>query len=430
VPQESSHRGRKVEAVRGTQDVLPEDAGRWREAERRARELLLLYGYSEIRTPVFEHAELFRRPLGEGSDVVAKEMYEFSDKGGRQLALRPEATASIVRAFVEHGLYARGARTKLFSIGPIFRYDRPQTGRLREHYQLSVEAFGNPEPSQDAELIDLGSTVMAALGIGGWECRLNSNGCGECHPAFIAALKAFLVPLKASLCRDCAGYRLEHNVLRVLDCKEEGCRALTEKAPDGIEYLCAACAAHQSGLEGHLGVLGIEWKRDRRLVRGFDYYTRTVFEFVPPGKGQQGTLLGGGRYDGLVELLGGPPTPGAGFGMGMERVLAASAITEAPVPELVHVVAMEKGDALFRAALSACRDLRKAGFRTELGQEGKSANSRMRAANSAGARAVVLVAASGLTVKDMKGEANLAIAAGDGAGLVRALRSVLSTGGI
>lgn len=429
MPQESSQRGRKVEAVRGTQDVLPEDAGRWREAERRTRDLLLIYGYSEIRTPVFEHAELFRRPLGEGSDVVAKEMYEFTDKGGRQLALRPEATAPIVRAFVGHGLYARGARTKLFSIGPIFRYDRPQAGRLREHFQVSVEAFGNPAPSQDAELIDLGAAILSTLGISGWECRLNSNGCPECRPAFMAALKAFLVPLKGGLCRDCAGYRLEHNVLRILDCKEESCREVTSQASDIMAHLCPACAAHHAGLEGYLKALALEWVRDPRLVRGFDYYTRTVFEFVPPGKGQQGTFLGGGRYDGLVELLGGPPTPGAGFGMGMERVLAASPLAAAPVPKLVHIVAMEEGDALFRAALAACRDLRKAGFRTELGQEGKSANSRMRAANSAGARAVVLVAAAGLTVKDMRGGGNVDVAPGDGVALVRALRLVLSAEG-
>lgn len=381
----------RIEAVRGTQDLLPEDAARWQEAELRIRGVLARYGFGEIRTPVFEHAELFRRSLGLGSDVVAKEMYEFADKGGRQLALRPEGTASVVRAFIEHALPQKGGRHKLFYSCPVFRYDRPQKGRFRQHHQFGVEVFGNPAPSQDVEVMDAGDAILRELGVTGYERRINSNGDPACRPAFEAALRAFVEGRKDRVCEGCAGYRLEHNVLRVLDCKVESCRAATADAPRLVDHLCDACRAHHEAVLAHLRTLGMEVVPDPRLVRGLDYYTRTCFEFVPQDAGQQGTLLGGGRYDGLVELLGGPSTPGVGFGMGVERVLAA-APPVAVAPSLIAFVLATTDDAYPRAFRLA-QALRRAGVACELGQEGKSLNSQLRASGSSGAGWAVFVGA-------------------------------------
>jgi histidyl-tRNA synthetase len=364
------------------------------------------YGYGEIRTPVFEHAELFRRPLGFGSDVVAKEMYEFEDKGGRNLALRPEGTASVVRAYIEHGLYAKGSRHKLFYIGPIFRYDRPQAGRYREHYQVGIEVFGDPSPYMDAEIMELGTAVLCTLGVCGYERRVNSNGCPGCRPRYEAALRDFLIPKKERLCRDCSGYRLENNVLRVLDCKDASCRMETAAAPAMAEMLCEECASHHRAVLGHLKAMGLSFVSDPRLVRGFDYYTRTVFEFVgtdadaEAGKGVQ--LLGGGRYDGLVGLLGGPATPAAGWGMGLERAMNVSAIEASCLSPSVYVAAA--APEAFGRAVRICRGLRDKGLRCELGQEGKSLNSQMRAAGASGAAFAVLVAegSADVGVKDLR----------------------------
>lgn len=348
------------------------------------------WGFAEIRTPVFEDVNLFRRPLGEGSDVVAKELYEFTDRGGGQLALRPEGTASVVRAYLEHGLFQQGGRHKLYYIGPIFRYDRPQKGRYRQHHQVGVEVFGNAAPSQDVEVMSLGDEVLGALGVTGYERRINSNGDPACRPGYEAALRAFVEGRKDRLCKDCAGPRLEHNILRVLDCKVESCRAVTADAPRIVDHLCDACRAHHDAVLRHLRTLGVEVIPDPRLVRGFDYYTRTCFEYVPQGAGQQGTFMGGGRYDGLVELLGGPPTPAVGWGMGLERVLAA-----APAPEIASTLAahvLSTSAEAFPRALKLAHALRRAGVACELGQEGKSLNSQLRASGASGARWAVFVA--------------------------------------
>lgn len=392
----------RIEAVRGTQDLLPEAAERWAGAERKIRDVLGRYGFGEIRTPVFEHVELFKRPLGEGSDVVAKELYEFADKGGRQLALRPEGTAPVVRAYLEHGLYAKGSRHKLFYLGPVFRYDRPQAGRFRQHHQVGVEVFGNAAPSQDAEVMELGDALLRELGVTGYERRINSNGDAACRPAYEAALKAFVESRKAELCKDCAGYRLEHNILRVLDCKVERCREVTAGAPKLTDHLCDACRIHHDGVLTHLRGLGVEVTPDPRLVRGFDYYTRTCFEYVPLGAGQQGTLLGGGRYDGLVKLLGGPETPAVGWGMGIERVLAAMPAAAAVRSAGAYVIAAVPE--AFSRAMRFAQALRRAGAMVELGAEGKSLASQLRAAGPAGARWAVFVGAGDapIGVKDLE----------------------------
>ncbi|MEK7766783.1 MAG: histidine--tRNA ligase, partial [bacterium] len=372
---------RKVESVRGTQDLLPGDSARWREAEGRVRRILAAYAFQEIRTPLFEHAELFRRPLGLGSDVVAKEMYEFTDRGDWRLALRPEGTAPAARAFIEHGLYAKGSRHKLWYEGPIFRYDRPQAGRYRQHHQFGVEVFGSADPAQDAEVIALGRAVLDVLEIQAGEYRilLNSNGDPACRPAYEAALRAWLQERAAALCGDCRGHRLEHNVLRVLDCKVPPCREATKEAPRITDHLCADCRAHHEALVTYLDAMRIETVADPRLVRGFDYYTRTAFEFVASSGGEAGTLLGGGRYDGLVELLGGPATPAVGWGMGIERVLARSPLQGPEDGPRVFVVSLAPGS--MARCMKIADALRALGVRCEIGAGGSSANSQMRAAD-------------------------------------------------
>jgi histidyl-tRNA synthetase len=380
----------KVEAVRGTRDLLPDEAGRWAAAERTIRDVLGRYGFGEVRTPVFEHAELFRRSLGLGSDVVAKELYEFDDKGGRRLALRPEGTAPVVRAFVEHSLHQKGGRHKLFYVGAIFRYDRPQKGRYRQHHQVGVEVFGNPAPSQDAEVMDAGDAVLSALGVTGYERRINSNGDPACRPGYEAALRAFVEARKERLCEDCAGYRLEHNVLRVLDCKVPACQEATAGAPRLLDHLCRACRAHYEAVLGHLRTIGLEVVPDPRLVRGLDYYTRTCFEYVPKGAGQQGALLGGGRYDGLVAQLGGPSVPAVGWGLGLERALAAATF-EASGGDRLDVFIAAMAPEAFPRAFRICRALRARGLRCELGAEGTSGHSQLRAADKSGASVALIV---------------------------------------
>jgi histidyl-tRNA synthetase len=391
VPERSKGRPRKIERVRGTQDFLPEESARWHAAEERIREIFALYNFGEIHTPVIEPVEVFRRPLGAGSDAVVKEMYEFKDKGGRDLALRPEGTASVVRAYIEHGLYAKGSRCKLFYICPIFRYDRPQAGRYRQHHQAGVEVFGDLSSALDAEVIGLGRDILSALEVSkdSYEIRRNSSGCPRCRPAYIQELRKFLESRKAKLCKDCSGYRFDNSPMRVLDCKEEFCRKLTEDAPVIGDRLCEDCTNHLLSVTSFLEKTGIASIRDKRLVRGLDYYTRTCFEFVKRDGGAQGTLIGGGRYDGLVELMGGPATPGVGWGMGLERVLAESGL-QVPKAKLEYYVVAASKEA--RAdAIEVCAWIRESRRACEAGQEGKSFNGQMRAANASGAQYAVLV---------------------------------------
>ncbi len=406
MPDRSKGRPRKIERVRGTQDFLPEESARWEAAEKIIRGKFALFGFGEIRTPIIESAEVFRRPLGAGSDVVVKEMYEFKDKGGRDLALRPEGTASVVRAYVEHGLYAKGGRCKLFYLCPIFRYDRPQAGRYRQHHQAGIEVFGDATPSQDAEVVLLGREILRALEVSedGYEVRVSSSGCPKCRPGYIANLKEHLAGRKNKLCKDCSGFRWEHSPLRILDCKNESCREATEDVPRAWDYLCPECLAHFESFCKFMEQFRIAAVRDPRLVRGLDYYTRTCFEFVKKDGGAQGTLIGGGRYDGLVELLGGPATPGVGFGMGLERVLAESPIKAEEKGIEYYVVAADKNG--HQAAIDAWEAIWREGISCELGQEGKSLNAQMRAANASGAKYVVIVglAEAGpdcLAVKDL-----------------------------
>lgn len=307
-------------APRGTQDLLPEKSGNMRFIKEEILKIADAFGYFEIRTPVFEHTELFNRAAGETSDVVQKEMYTFEDKGGRSITLRPEGTAGAVRAFLEHGLHNGPLPQKLYYFSSCYRYEKPQAGRLREFYQFGIECFGAEDPSADAEVISFADSLFHNLGLENIELQINSIGCPECRKKYYAKLREYFNSNRERLCKTCLE-RLETNPLRILDCKNPECKAVAENAPMIIDYLCEDCETHFNRLKTYLDELKIEYAVNPTIVRGLDYYTRTVFEFVSKDIGAQGTVCGGGRYDGLVEELGGPKLPSLGFGLGLDRLM-------------------------------------------------------------------------------------------------------------
>jgi histidyl-tRNA synthetase (EC 6.1.1.21) len=311
-----------IQRAKGTQDILPGNIEKWQYFEEIIRSVCREYGYEEIRTPVFEATELFQRGVGDTTDIVNKEMYTFLDKGDRSLTLRPEGTASVCRAYVEDKLYAGALPLKLYYLGPMFRYERPQTGRFRQFHQFGVEVLGADKPIVDAEVISLVWDLYQRLGLKGLEVHVNSVGCPNCRTQHSQALKEFLLQCRDNLCRDCRE-RFERNPMRILDCKNPTCRELTDGAPTTLDLLCSECSTHFDTLRDLLKAAGVIYKLNPRLVRGLDYYCKTAFEVVVEEIGAQSAICGGGRYDGLVQEIGGPPTPGIGFAMGMERVLAA-----------------------------------------------------------------------------------------------------------
>ncbi|WP_196594897.1 histidine--tRNA ligase [Pectinatus sottacetonis] len=307
---------------RGTKDILPNTVHEWLYLENKIRQLCAVYGFEEIRTPVFEHTELFLRGIGETTDVVEKEMYTFSDRSGRSITLRPENTASVVRAYLQNKLYADGNITKLFYIGSMFRYDKPQAGRYREFHQFGVEALGEQNPMVDAEVISLAADLLTELGLKDILLKINSVGCPKCRPVYREKLQAFFRNKLDQLCKDCQS-RFDRNPLRILDCKNPHCKEIAADAPKITDCLCDECAEHFSQLQKYLTTVGIKFILDPQLVRGLDYYTKTAFEFKYTPLGAQSAVLGGGRYDGLVEECGGNPTPAVGFATGLERLLLA-----------------------------------------------------------------------------------------------------------
>jgi histidyl-tRNA synthetase len=311
-----------IGAPRGTKDILPGSIVAWRYVEQIMREVCAAFDYHEIRTPMFEHTELFHRGIGDTTDVVEKEMYTFMDRGKRSITLRPENTASVVRAFVENKMYGDLVPTKLYYIGPMFRYDRPQAGRMRQFHQFGVEALGAASPTIDAEVIMLALQTLKKLGLTDLKLKINSVGCGVCRPVHRKLLQDFFRPNLDKLCRDCQN-RFERNPLRILDCKVPECKTIAEGAPKITDCLCDDCKKHFAKVQELLTVAGVEYELDSNLVRGLDYYTKTAFEIQYSPLGAQSAVCGGGRYDGLVEEIGGPSTPGIGFAMGMERVLLA-----------------------------------------------------------------------------------------------------------
>ena len=350
---------------KGTKDVLPETSYKWQFVEKTARETAKVFNAKEIRTPVFEHTEVFARGVGETTDIVNKEMYTFLDKGGRSITLKPEGTAGVVRAFVESGLYAGALPLKTYYITPCFRYERPQAGRLREFHQFGVEFFGALNAGIDAEVILLAKTFLDNLGIKNITLYLNSIGCKECRQEYHNALKAYLQAHYDNLCDLCKD-RFDKNPMRILDCKNENCKAITENAPSILDYLCSDCKAHFEKVQSLLKAAGVEFKINPKIVRGLDYYTKTVFEFVSENIGAQGTVLGGGRYDGLVEQFGGGKIPGIGFAAGIERLLLLlDSVGEIPAEEGLKLYVAPMGEDARAKAFEIVSRLRSAGITAE-----------------------------------------------------------------
>ena len=381
------------QAPKGTRDVTPGESYRWQYVEELIRRTTARYGFKEIRTPVIEHTELFLRSVGDTTDVVQKEMYTFNDKGGRSITLKPEGTAGAVRMFVEHGLFAEAMPLKVYYLNcPVFRYERPQAGRLREHHQFGVECFGAPEPSADAEVISMAWDIFTAMGARDLTVKLNSIGCPKCRDRYQAALKAYLSEHREELCEDCQ-VRLEKNPLRVLDCKVDDCKKINAGAPHTLDYVCDECRAHMDRLRGYLDAVNIPYEMDPMLVRGLDYYTRTVFEIVSGAAGAQGTLCGGGRYDGLVKQIGGPEVAAVGFGLGIERLLLYldQLGVEIPKPEPVDVLIFGMGDAERQKAFELVNGLRKLGFSADTDHVGRSVKANFKYAGKTEAKHVLVI---------------------------------------
>ncbi len=382
-----------TQAPKGTKDVLPGESVKWQYIEGIIRGICARFGYGEIRTPVFEHTELFQRGVGGTTDIVQKEMYTFLDKGERSITLRPEGTAGVVRSFIENKLYADSQPTKAYYLSaPIFRYERPQAGRLREHHQFGIEAFGAPGPSIDAEVISLALSVFKELKITGIELNINSIGCKDCRPGYNEALKGYLKQNESMLCGTCRE-RMQTNPLRVLDCKEERCSDIVKNAPVMLGCLCEDCETHFEGLKKRLATAGIEYSINPFIVRGLDYYTKTVFEIISNDIGAKGTVCGGGRYDGLVEEIGGPPTPGIGFGMGIERLLLSieSAGVDMPRQRQCDVYVCSMGEEAAMKSFSIASELRESGVKAECDHMGRSMKAQLKYANKIGAPWVIII---------------------------------------
>jgi histidyl-tRNA synthetase len=379
----------KFEAPRGTHDIVPSEQPLWQRALGEAERLCALYGYRKIVTPGFEDTELFVRTSGAGSDVVQKEMYTFEDRGARSLTLRPEATAPICRAYLEHGMHREPQPVKLYTVGPMWRYDRPQKGRYREHWQLSVEAIGSDDPAVDAELIQFYDALLARLGVTDYVLYLNSIGDLNCRPAYLAKLEAWLDEHDAELDDDTRAKR-QTSPLRVFDVKGERVQALLADAPTIGENLCDECREHFEHVRAFLDAIGVRYVLQPTLVRGLDYYTRTTFEFKDEAIGAQDSICGGGRYDGLIEAIGGPPTPGIGFGAGIERLLLSLGDTELE-PEAVDVFFVAEEGADRPAIAKALAELRRRGISADMDYARRSVKGQRTQAGRLNARQVVTV---------------------------------------
>ena len=381
------------QAPRGTSDILPTEQGYWSYIKQKAAAICELYGYRRIDTPTFEDARLFVRSIGEDTDIVEKEMYSFEDKGGDQITLRPEGTAPVCRAYVEHGMHNLPQPVRLYYIASIFRYERPQAGRYREHHQFGAEAIGDADPALDAEVIDMAWQLYVNLGLKGIALSLNSIGCNNCRPRYLESLKTYYTQHKESLCADCKR-RLAKNTLRLLDCKNPTCLALTEQAPRSIDYLCPECAEHFDQLRRCLNLLDLPFTLTHRLVRGLDYYTRTVFEIAPEGEtGAQVALGGGGRYDNLIEQLGGKTTPAVGFATGIERLVLNLKKQKVAVPALPPsaVFVAYLGKDAKDEAIRLTAYLRKSGISALASINERSLKAQLKQANVSGVRYTVII---------------------------------------
>ena len=408
-----------TQAPRGTKDVLPTDSYRWQYLENKMRSAASMAGFREVRTPVFEHTELFLRGVGDTTDIVQKEMYTFKDKGDRSITLKPEGTAGAARAFLESNLYAEALPCKMYYLNaPIFRYENPQSGRLREHHQFGMECFGAREATADAELILTAYHLLQDLGIGNLSVEINSIGCPKCRPAYHQALKDFLAGRIDSLCETCRE-RFDRNPLRVLDCKEKKCRELTKDAPSMLDMLCDECRDHFTRLQACLDSAGIPYRVDSRIVRGLDYYTKTVFELITTTADGELTVCGGGRYDNLVSEIGGPEIPAVGFGMGLERVLMLldSDGIQIPEPSRYDIFITYMGENAGHA-FRLTEELRKNGIRADMDHCGRSLKSQFKFANKTGAKWTGIIgdeeaAAGTVKIRNMENGEEMTIPVGD-----------------
>lgn len=371
-----------TKAPRGTKDVTPKEAYKWQYLESIFREVCNSFGYKELRTPAFEHTELFERGVGETTDVVQKEMYTFEDKGGRSITLKAEGTAPAVRQYIENKLYADPQPIKTFYITPVFRYERPQKGRLREHHQFGIEVFGSKNSSVDAEVISIVDTLYKKLGIKDVELQINSIGCPKCRETYDRALKEYLESKLENLCDTCNS-RFDKNPMRILDCKNDKCQAQLQDAPVILDYLCDECKDHFNGVKRYLDILEIDYTVNPRIVRGLDYYTKTAFEFISSEIGAKSTVCGGGRYDGLVKELGGPDTPAIGFGMGIERLLLTleNNNIEIPKPNGLDIFIVTMGDKAKDLAMTLVGKLRQLGISSDLDHLDRSVKAQFKYSN-------------------------------------------------
>ena len=387
--------------------MLPSEAYKWHYVEETARKTAHSFGFKEIRTPVFEHTELFLRGVGETTDIVNKEMYTFEDKGGRSITLRPEGTAGVARSFIENGLAQNGLPLKTYYIASVFRYEKPQNGRLREHHQFGTEMFGSELPKADVEVISLAYTFLKNAGLKDIALNINSIGCKTCRAEFNKALKEYIGANLENMCATCKS-RFDKNPLRILDCKEERCKVITAQAPRIIDYLCDDCKAHFEEVQKGLTALDIPFTVNPGIVRGLDYYTRTVFEFISTDIGAQGTVCGGGRYNHLIEEVGGKPTPAVGFGLGLERLLLVLENTGnmKAVEKGIDVYVAPLGDRAQGVSQAICQALRASGLSAETDLMGRSLKAQMKYADKIGAHYVAILGDDELdnqvaTVKNM-----------------------------
>ena len=376
-----------VTAIKGTKDILPEEVKLWQKAETICRQVFEAYGYREIRTPIIEPTELFVKGTGETTDIVTKEMYTFTDKGGRSVTLRPEYTPSVVRAIIEHRLYLQPAPLRFYYFGPMFRHDRPQKGRYRQFHQVDIEVFGEADPALDAEILEMADYLLRRLGVSRPEMLINSVGCPVCRPNYLSLLRQEAEKIKPRLCEDCQR-RVELNPLRVFDCKLPSCQEQAALLPRITDYLCAACADHFAAFRSWLEFYGLNYRVEPKLVRGLDYYTRTTFEVISSGLGAQNAILGGGRYDHLMKLYGGPDICGIGFAMGMERLLT---VANLQVEEERFVYLAGWGEKAKPIGLRLCRELRRLGIHVLLEYKEKNLKALLSRANKLGAAWVIIL---------------------------------------
>jgi histidyl-tRNA synthetase len=379
-----------IQKPTGTQDLLPGEIEKWQYIEGKARELCRRFNYKEIRTPIFEHTELFQRGVGETTDIVEKEMYTFKDKGNRDISLRPEGTAGVVRAYVENKLYGEPDVSKLYYIGPMFRYERPQAGRYRQFHQFGIEAFGSTDPSLDAEVIALGYTFYKELGLNGVTVEINSVGNPSCRSVYRRKIQEFFAPVKEKLCKDCQS-RYDRNPMRILDCKLD--QAYCEGAPTILDYLDEECSQHFQAVQDHLNAMNIPFHINPRLVRGLDYYTHTAFEYKAAGIGAIDTVGGGGRYNGLVRQVGGNDRPGVGLGLGLERILLVLQAqgVELPLNQPLDVYLIGLGEAAEKEIVRLLFQLREAGLLAEKDYLGRKIKAQMKSADRFQARYVAIL---------------------------------------